>query len=607
MICWDTIYKYLKFEISFEETGLSLDELSSDMPLPGHDVLPFGMYIKGFDKILSGEIRFPAFKEWSFVACSTLCDYTGEEGNPISMLYNIWENFNQYASRCNAPKDVMLARVRHLKEIVLDNRDYLIDGLKEYTDVIDGFEERREHSKDEIEKYLSALNSLAEKGDFEAYNYLGTLYYAGRLVEQDYNKAKELYTLASEEGSTQGLINLGYIHYYARCGGDPNYEEAYKCFSKASKIGTEEEKVESLYKLSDMYDQGLYVKKQRKKAFDIVKRLYENEKDLYDSRFVADLAIRLGRAHSIDGVYPDPYSSLHYYTQALHFLEERFDGEWFGDKELIETAKKNIDFIKKVVYGEDFDGKTISPLQLERELNEYDNDFVFEDLIYDDERKELYLYLSSCGVRTIEHLGFTDRDIRMCVVIPTKRVTLNLKNIEENKYGNGLVKLWPFKINKKSMIHSWALVLGFFDSEDLLLARFSSKNEPGAYIGYIKDHDFDVVYEDDRYSPPKGFDDRYVIEFFLDYGEELLWSINEKAIERFGETPDIGSLGLSKGLEEDIQRMRDEFDTCMCGEEGNYNFDDRVEMQRFVDEVEKPIYERLIRELGEDYVIEFRD
>ena len=111
----------------------------------------------------------------------------------------------------------------------------LKEGMEETLKLFPDFEKKKKHTNNEVNNYINALTMLADKGDFEARNYIGTMYYSGRIVPQDFSRAKELYLKASKEGSTQALINLGYIYYYARCGGEPNYEQAFNCFSKASK------------------------------------------------------------------------------------------------------------------------------------------------------------------------------------------------------------------------------------------------------------------------------------------------------------------------------------------------------------------------------------
>ena len=615
MISWETIHKYLTFEISFEETGLEEVmknwDLSKGALIPHHKPLLPGELIAGLDKILAGEISFPVFKQWSSIACSSLVDNLNEETGSIKNFFYEWENLNDYATKQNASKKRMIEMVKSLKCNIYENRHYIRVGLARYEKQIDDFEKKKTHSDKEIEDYLNALTMLANSGDFEARNYIGTMYYSGRIVQQDYAKAKELYEQASREGSTQALINLGYIYYYARCGGEPNYEFAFNCFLKASKIGNDDETTEALYKLSDMYEKGYYVKRQRSKSFKLVEELYEKELDKYNedgySQYLADLAIRLAKAYSKDGVSADLQKSLHYYYQSLYLLEDRWDGEWFGDKKLIDSCNENIPLLKEEVFGKDYDGKSMSIIQLMGILDRYQRGFWFEDLIYDDERKELYLYMSCYGLRTLENIAFTGSDLKLCIVIPSNKIVLNSDAINANKYGNGRVELWPIKIDEKMTSHRWGISLSFFDDVDSQLAKFSSPNECGAYIGFIKDHDYDIAYKDERFSNPKGFDDRYIIKFWIDFGGEFLWSVNEKARAKFGYPVDVNDLTLSDELKNEIEKMCNEHDSYILGEVDDGKVWDDEARNKFIKDVEKPIFDKLAKELGEEYHLIFEE
>ena len=340
-----------------------------------------------------------------------------------------------------------------------------------------------------------------------------------------------------------------------------------------------------------------------------MEELYEKELDKYNedgfSQYLADLAIRLAKAHSKDGVFPDLQKSLHYYYQALYLLQDRWDGKWFGDKKLIDSCNEEIPLLKKEVFGDNYDGKGLSIIQIMGMLNRGERGFWFEDLIYDEERKEIYLYVSCYGLRTIENIAFTGSDLKLCIVIPANRVILNGAAIEKHKYGNGRVELWPIKINDKMTTHRWAISLSFFDDVDVELARFSSPNENNSYIGYIKDHDYDIAYKDEKFSNPKGFDDRYIIKFWIDFGEAFLWSVNEKARAKYGYPVDINEFNVSNELKKEIEKMCNDHDSYILGEvEDGYKWSDD-DRKSFIENIEKPIFEKLKKELGEEYYLIF--
>lgn len=86
-------------------------------------------------------------------------------------------------------------------------------------------------------------------------NNLGSMYYTGDLIEQNYETAAELYALGAERGCIQAAINLGYIYEYGRCG-KRDYTKAFQQYAYAAAISCHPE---ALYKLGDMYAAGHFV------------------------------------------------------------------------------------------------------------------------------------------------------------------------------------------------------------------------------------------------------------------------------------------------------------------------------------------------------------
>jgi hypothetical protein len=80
----------------------------------------------------------------------------------------------------------------------------------------------------------------------------GVLYYLGEVVEQDFDKARQLYELSLEDGCTQAAINLGYIYEYGRCG-EPDYPRAFSYYAYAAAL---DGMAQAIYKLGDFYYYG---------------------------------------------------------------------------------------------------------------------------------------------------------------------------------------------------------------------------------------------------------------------------------------------------------------------------------------------------------------
>lgn len=144
-------------------------------------------------------------------------------------------------------------------------------------------------------------------------NDLGALYYMGDLVEQDYEKAAELYELAIQWGCDQSIINMGYIYEYGRIG-EPDYAKAFEYYSLAAALT---QMSEALYKLGDMFSRGQNVKKDIAKAVQLWKQSYKNAHGPVE---VAQPAIRLAPLY-LEGspeakIDADPMYALHLYQQA---------------------------------------------------------------------------------------------------------------------------------------------------------------------------------------------------------------------------------------------------------------------------------------------------
>lgn len=114
---------------------------------------------------------------------------------------------------------------------------------------------------DTVKFMMSVFKYFIAKGNADAMNDMGCLYYGGRMGEPDYKKAIRYYTMAEENGSIIAAENLGYCYYYGR-DGKTDYRKAYQYFSK----GALAKRSESMYKIGDMYRYGYYVKADPKMA-----------------------------------------------------------------------------------------------------------------------------------------------------------------------------------------------------------------------------------------------------------------------------------------------------------------------------------------------------
>ena len=96
-----------------------------------------------------------------------------------------------------------------------------------------------------IDFITDMLESEIEKGDPDAMNDLGAMYYDGhRGFEQSFEKAVYYYDMAASNGNRQAQENLGYCYYYGRIG-EPDYKKAFHYFA----LGAFDGHLISLYKI----------------------------------------------------------------------------------------------------------------------------------------------------------------------------------------------------------------------------------------------------------------------------------------------------------------------------------------------------------------------
>lgn len=127
---------------------------------------------------------------------------------------------------------------------------------------------------------------------------LGKLYYEGEVVEQNYQKAYELYQIAANAGILSAIHSCGYGFYYGRHQ-DIDYVKAYEYFSIGALLHND---ATCLYKLGDMYLNGYSVDKNEDYAFILYQRALSccQEND-GDAVCIADVQFRVGKCY-LDGI-----------------------------------------------------------------------------------------------------------------------------------------------------------------------------------------------------------------------------------------------------------------------------------------------------------------
>ena len=101
------------------------------------------------------------------------------------------------------------------------------------------------------EQHFQACQLAAENGKADAQKELGSLYFAGEGVQQDFAKSLHWYTQAAEQGHAIALYNVGVLHDKG-LGVKKDYEEAGKWYRKSADLGYST----AQYNLGIMYEYG---------------------------------------------------------------------------------------------------------------------------------------------------------------------------------------------------------------------------------------------------------------------------------------------------------------------------------------------------------------
>lgn len=167
---------------------------------------------------------------------------------------------------------------------------------------------------DVVEMLVLGYRLGATAGSGACVNDLGALYYLGDLVEQDYEKAAELYREAADRGCYQSVVNLGYIYEYGRLG-EPDHGKAYRCFALAAALAPSSE---AICKLGDMYARGHGVERDVRVAFSLWNRSLDLANNAAET---AQPALRIAQL-LIDpegervGIGPSPLRALELFGRA---------------------------------------------------------------------------------------------------------------------------------------------------------------------------------------------------------------------------------------------------------------------------------------------------
>ena len=136
------------------------------------------------------------------------------------------------------------------------------EGSQESTETVEVYKQNR--LPDELP---DELQELIDQGDAQAQTDLGSMYYLGEGVRQDYAKAVEWFEKAANQGNSSAQSNLG-LMYYQGLGVSQDYAKAVDLYKKSANQGVAAAQVN----LGVMYENGRGVRQDYAKAIDLYEK-----------------------------------------------------------------------------------------------------------------------------------------------------------------------------------------------------------------------------------------------------------------------------------------------------------------------------------------------
>jgi len=184
------------------------------------------------------------------------------------------------------------------------------EAMLEFADHYYFKENKQALSKELFQTVFDYYTLLANEGNDHAMVTLGSIYYEGVNIPQNFKLAKCWYEKAAESGNPLGINNLGYCYYYGR-DIPKDLERAFYLFGKAAQLGHHN----GMYKLGDMYYNGHHIAKNHETAF----YWYHEAEKIIDETIpeYPNIAYRIGHCYFLGhGVTQDFLAALSWLQKA---------------------------------------------------------------------------------------------------------------------------------------------------------------------------------------------------------------------------------------------------------------------------------------------------
>ena len=238
-----------------------------------------------------------------------------------------------------------------LREVPVLDREFPPDVMEEYIGRFLSDVYRRGANEKEIAVAVKFTDMLCRDDCVTALRLKGYSCYGGNeLYACDWKESERcLSRLLDLTGDPEYANTLGYIAYYGRTDGTPDYEKAFRMYSLASACGY----FEATYKLGDMFRTGRGCRKSEIAARSLYGRVYsdclEGPERTGETANLADAALRMCLVYK-DGIdtFPDAEAAYKFALEAVKYARLRAQqDDFFGNTKVLLGALRARSEIRK--------------------------------------------------------------------------------------------------------------------------------------------------------------------------------------------------------------------------------------------------------------------
>ena len=238
-----------------------------------------------------------------------------------------------------------------LREIPVLDREFPPDIMEEYIGRFLSDVYRRDANEKERAVAVKFTDLLCRDDCVTALRLKGYSCYGGNeLYACDWKESERCLSRLLDLTGDPGYANtLGYLAYYGRTDGIPDYEKAFRMYSLASACGY----YEATYKLGDMFRLGRGCRKSETAAKLLYGRVYsdclEGLERTGETASFADAALRMCLVYK-DGIdtFPDAVTAYRFALEAVKYARIRAkESDFFGDTKVLLNALRAKSEIRK--------------------------------------------------------------------------------------------------------------------------------------------------------------------------------------------------------------------------------------------------------------------